>query len=120
MLWAQCADLTLSPPEQQQQAEGASLAQKVSQLAGRVQELSAPGALDSCSMPVLKQQLWDLEASSAEQRKELERQTANVDHLEQVGQPCVRGDPAVQGVSEGAFAFGSFSCTRGWSWRLSG
>lgn len=91
MLWAQCADLTLSPPEQQQQAEGASLAQKVSQLAGRVQELSAPGALDSCSVPVLKQQLWDLEASSAEQRKELERQTANVDHLEQVGQPCVRG-----------------------------
>ncbi|XP_052547067.1 LOW QUALITY PROTEIN: unconventional myosin-XVIIIb [Tympanuchus pallidicinctus] len=71
---------------EQQQAEGASLAQKVSQLAGRVQELSAPGAMDSCSVPVLKQQLWDLEASSAEQRKELERQTANVDHLEQLHQ----------------------------------
>ncbi|XP_031411766.1 unconventional myosin-XVIIIb [Meleagris gallopavo] len=71
---------------EQQQAEGASLAQRVSQLAGRVQELSAPGALDSCSVPVLRQQLWDLEASSAEQRKELERQTANVDHLEQLHQ----------------------------------
>ncbi|XP_072207016.1 unconventional myosin-XVIIIb [Excalfactoria chinensis] len=71
---------------EQQQVEGASLAQRVTQLAGRVQELSAPGALDSSSVPVLRQQLWDLEASTAEQRKELERQTANVDHLEQLHQ----------------------------------
>uniref|UniRef100_A0A669PEQ3 Myosin XVIIIB n=1 Tax=Phasianus colchicus TaxID=9054 RepID=A0A669PEQ3_PHACC len=70
----------------QQSLEGASLAQRVSQLAGRVQELSAPSVLDSCSVPMLRQQLWDLEASSAEQRKELERQTANVDHLEQLHQ----------------------------------
>uniref|UniRef100_A0A8C9LAS4 Myosin XVIIIB n=1 Tax=Pavo cristatus TaxID=9049 RepID=A0A8C9LAS4_PAVCR len=70
----------------EQQAEGASLAQRVSQLTGRVQELSASGALDSCSVPALRQQLWDLEASTAEQRKELERQTANVDHLEQLHQ----------------------------------
>lgn len=106
MLWDQCADPTLSLPEQQQQVEGASLAQRVSQLAGRVQELSAPGALDSCSVPALRQQLWDLETSTAEQRKELERQTANVDHLEQVGQPCVWGDPAVRGVSVGALPSG--------------
>ncbi|XP_065595087.1 unconventional myosin-XVIIIb isoform X2 [Cyrtonyx montezumae] len=71
---------------EQQQAERASLEQRVSQLAGRVQEFSAPGALDTCSVPVLRQQLWDLEASTAEQRKELERQTANVDHLEQLHQ----------------------------------
>uniref|UniRef100_A0A8C2T7K5 Myosin XVIIIB n=1 Tax=Coturnix japonica TaxID=93934 RepID=A0A8C2T7K5_COTJA len=70
----------------EQQAEGASLAQWVSQLSGRVQELSAPGALDSSSVPVLRQKLWDLEASTAEQHKELERQTANVDHLEQLHQ----------------------------------
>ncbi|OXB85029.1 UNVERIFIED_CONTAM: hypothetical protein H355_016151, partial [Colinus virginianus] len=71
---------------EQQQTERASLEQRVSQLAGRVQELSAPGALDTCSVPALRQQLWDLEASTAEQRKELERQTANVDHLEQLHQ----------------------------------
>ncbi|OXB59142.1 hypothetical protein ASZ78_006689, partial [Callipepla squamata] len=71
---------------EQQQAERASLEQRVSQLAGRVQELSAPGALDTSSVPALRQQLWDLEASTAEQRKELERQTANVDHLEQLHQ----------------------------------
>uniref|UniRef100_A0A8C2TA19 Myosin XVIIIB n=1 Tax=Coturnix japonica TaxID=93934 RepID=A0A8C2TA19_COTJA len=70
----------------QQNLEGASLAQWVSQLSGRVQELSAPGALDSSSVPVLRQKLWDLEASTAEQHKELERQTANVDHLEQLHQ----------------------------------
>ncbi|XP_069650612.1 LOW QUALITY PROTEIN: unconventional myosin-XVIIIb [Haliaeetus albicilla] len=71
---------------EQKEAEAASLAQRVTVLAGRVQELSTPNALDARAMPVLKKQLWDLEASAAEQRKELERQTAAVDHLEQLHQ----------------------------------
>ncbi|XP_031984234.1 unconventional myosin-XVIIIb [Corvus moneduloides] len=64
------------------EAEVARLDQRVAVLAGRVQELSTPGATDT--VPALKKQLWDLEGSAAEQRKELERQTAAVDHLEQV------------------------------------
>ncbi|NWV30218.1 MY18B protein, partial [Origma solitaria] len=64
------------------EAEVARLEQQVAVLAGRVQELSTPGAKDT--VPALKKQLWDLEGSAAEQRKELERQTAAVDHLEQV------------------------------------
>ncbi|NXQ27783.1 MY18B protein, partial [Alaudala cheleensis] len=64
------------------EAEVARLEQQVAVLAGRVQELSTPGATDT--VPVLKKKLWDLEGSAAEQRKELERQTAAVDHLEQV------------------------------------
>ncbi|NXY19865.1 MY18B protein, partial [Atrichornis clamosus] len=64
------------------EAEVASLEQRVAVLAGRVQELSSPGAVDT--VPALKRQLWELEGSAAEQRKELERQTAAVDHLEQV------------------------------------
>ncbi|NWZ50845.1 MY18B protein, partial [Haliaeetus albicilla] len=71
---------------EQKEAEAASLAQRVTVLAGRVQELSTPNALDARAMPVLKKQLWDLEASAAEHRKELERQTAAVDHLEQLHQ----------------------------------
>ncbi|KAM9219208.1 LOW QUALITY PROTEIN: unconventional myosin-XVIIIb [Leptosomus discolor] len=71
---------------EQKEAEAASLAQRVTVLAGRVQELSTPSALDARAVPVLKKQLWDLEASAAEQRKELERQTAAVDHLEQLHQ----------------------------------
>ncbi|PKU29066.1 unconventional myosin-xviiib [Limosa lapponica baueri] len=55
-------------------------------LAGRVQELSTPSALDARAVPTLRKQLWDLEASAAEQRKELEHQTAAVDHLEQLHQ----------------------------------
>uniref|UniRef100_A0A493STH3 Myosin XVIIIB n=1 Tax=Anas platyrhynchos platyrhynchos TaxID=8840 RepID=A0A493STH3_ANAPP len=35
---------------------------------------------------ITAEQLWDLEASAAEQQKELERQTAAVDHLEQLHQ----------------------------------
>ncbi|NWV56503.1 MY18B protein, partial [Daphoenositta chrysoptera] len=64
------------------EAEVARLDQRVAVLAGRVQELSTPGATDT--VPALKKQLWELEGSAAEQRKELERQTAAVDHLEQV------------------------------------
>ncbi|NXY07659.1 MY18B protein, partial [Pteruthius melanotis] len=64
------------------EAEVARLDQQVAVLAGRVQELSTPGATDT--VPALKKQLWDLEGRAAEQRKELERQTAAVDHLEQV------------------------------------
>ncbi|NXU42146.1 MY18B protein, partial [Drymodes brunneopygia] len=64
------------------EAEVARLEQQVAVLAGRVQELSAPGATDT--VPALKKKLWDLEGSAAEQKKELERQTAAVDHLEQV------------------------------------
>ncbi|NXE95446.1 MY18B protein, partial [Menura novaehollandiae] len=64
------------------EAEVASLEQRVAVLAGRVQELSTPGATDT--VPALKKRLWELEGSAAEQRKELERQTAAVDHLEQV------------------------------------
>ncbi|XP_014730346.1 PREDICTED: unconventional myosin-XVIIIb [Sturnus vulgaris] len=64
------------------EAEVARLEQQVAVLAGRVQELSTPGATDT--VPVLKKKLWDLEGSAAEQKKELERQTAAVDHLEQV------------------------------------
>ncbi|NXS70785.1 MY18B protein, partial [Pandion haliaetus] len=71
---------------EQKEVEAASLAQRVTVLAGRVQELSTPSALDARAMPALKKQLWDLEASAAEQRKELERQTAAVDHLEQLHQ----------------------------------
>ncbi|XP_050762924.1 unconventional myosin-XVIIIb [Gymnogyps californianus] len=71
---------------EQKEAEAASLAQRVTVLAGRVQELSTPSALDTRAVPALKKQLWDLEASAAEQRKELERQTAAVDHLEQLHQ----------------------------------
>uniref|UniRef100_A0A8C3EKQ9 Uncharacterized protein n=1 Tax=Corvus moneduloides TaxID=1196302 RepID=A0A8C3EKQ9_CORMO len=67
---------------QHKEAEVARLDQRVAVLAGRVQELSTPGATDT--VPALKKQLWDLEGSAAEQRKELERQTAAVDHLEQV------------------------------------
>ncbi|NXE12255.1 MY18B protein, partial [Lophotis ruficrista] len=71
---------------EQKEAEAASLAQRVTVLAGRVQELSTPSALDTRAVPALKKQLWDLEASAAEQRKELERQTGAVDHLEQLHQ----------------------------------
>ncbi|XP_014109148.1 PREDICTED: unconventional myosin-XVIIIb [Pseudopodoces humilis] len=63
------------------EAEVARLEQQVAVLAGRVQELSSPGATDT--VPALKKKLWDLEGSAAEQKKELERQTAAVDHLEQ-------------------------------------
>ncbi|NXY73557.1 MY18B protein, partial [Glareola pratincola] len=71
---------------EQKEAEVASLGQRVTVLAGRVQELSTPSALDARAVPALRKQLWDLEASAAEQRKELERQTAAVDHLEQLHQ----------------------------------
>ncbi|NXF48476.1 MY18B protein, partial [Oceanites oceanicus] len=71
---------------EQKEAEAASLAQRASALAGRVQELSTPSALDARAVPALRKQLWDLEASAAEQRKELEQQTAAVDHLEQLHQ----------------------------------
>ncbi|XP_059683822.1 unconventional myosin-XVIIIb [Gavia stellata] len=71
---------------EQKEAEAASLAQRVTVLAGRVQELSTPSALDARAVPALRKQLWDLEASAAEQRKQLERQTAAVDHLEQLHQ----------------------------------
>ncbi|NXL04753.1 MY18B protein, partial [Mesembrinibis cayennensis] len=71
---------------EQKEAEVASLAQRTTVLAGRVQELSTPSALDARAVPALRKQLWDLEASAAEQRKELERQTAAVDHLEQLHQ----------------------------------
>ncbi|NWS96516.1 MY18B protein, partial [Mionectes macconnelli] len=69
---------------EQKEAEVASLAQRAAVLASRVQELSTAGATDTSSVPALKKQLWDLEGSAAEQRKELERQTAAVDHLEQL------------------------------------
>ncbi|NXL45527.1 MY18B protein, partial [Podilymbus podiceps] len=71
---------------EQKEAEVASLAQRVAVLADRLQELSTPSALDARAVPALRKQLWDLEASAAEQRKELERQTAAVDHLEQLHQ----------------------------------
>ncbi|XP_074015776.1 unconventional myosin-XVIIIb [Numenius arquata] len=71
---------------EQKEAEVASLAQRATVLAGRVQELSTPSALDARAVPTLRKQLWDLEASAAEQRKELEHQTATVDHLEQLHQ----------------------------------
>ncbi|XP_063029021.1 unconventional myosin-XVIIIb [Melospiza melodia melodia] len=64
------------------EAEVARLEQQVAVLASRVQELSAPGAMDT--VPGLKKKLWDLEGSAAEQKKELERQTAAVEHLEQL------------------------------------
>ncbi|XP_074410445.1 unconventional myosin-XVIIIb isoform X2 [Zonotrichia albicollis] len=64
------------------EAEVARLEQQVAVLAGRVQELSAPGAMDT--VPGLKKKLWDLEGSAAEQKKELEKQTAAVEHLEQL------------------------------------
>ncbi|NXS60980.1 MY18B protein, partial [Brachypteracias leptosomus] len=71
---------------EQKEAEVASLAQRVTLMANRVQELSTPSALDARAVPVLKKQLWDLEASAGEQKKELERQTAAVDQLEQLHQ----------------------------------
>ncbi|NXJ77140.1 MY18B protein, partial [Trogon melanurus] len=71
---------------EQKEVEATSLAQQLGVLAGRVQELSAPSTPDAPAVPALKKQLWDLEASAAEQKKELERQTAAVDHLEQLHQ----------------------------------
>ncbi|KAM3661467.1 unconventional myosin-XVIIIb [Ammospiza maritima maritima] len=64
------------------EAEVARLEQQVAVLASRVQELSTPGAMDT--VPGLKKKLWDLEGSAAEQKKDLERQTAAVEHLEQL------------------------------------
>ncbi|NXL15222.1 MY18B protein, partial [Setophaga kirtlandii] len=64
------------------EAEVARLEQQVAVLTSRVQELSTPGAMDT--VPVLKKKLWDLEGSAAEQKKELEKQTAAVEHLEQL------------------------------------
>ncbi|NXM36312.1 MY18B protein, partial [Oxyruncus cristatus] len=69
---------------EKKEAEVASLAQRAAVLASRVQELSTAGATDTSAVPALKKQLWDLEGSAAEQKKELERQTAAVDHLEQL------------------------------------
>ncbi|NWR86363.1 MY18B protein, partial [Furnarius figulus] len=69
---------------EQKEAEVARLAQRAALLDSRVQELSTPSATDTSTVPTLKKQLWDLEGSAAEQRKELERQTAAVDHLEQL------------------------------------
>ncbi|NXH11442.1 MY18B protein, partial [Bucco capensis] len=71
---------------EQKEAEVASLTQRVTTMARRVQELSTPSALDAHTVPTLKKQLWDLEASAGEKQKELERQTAAVDHLEQLHQ----------------------------------
>ncbi|XP_061865638.1 unconventional myosin-XVIIIb [Colius striatus] len=71
---------------EQKEAEASSLAQEVATLAGRVQELSAPGARDANAVPALRKQLWDLEAGAAEQQKELGRQTAAVEQLEQLHQ----------------------------------
>ncbi|NXX22262.1 MY18B protein, partial [Podargus strigoides] len=71
---------------EQKEAEVASLAQRVTVLASRVQELSTPSALDARTVPALRKQLWDLEASAAEQQKELEQQTAAVDHVFQLHQ----------------------------------
>ncbi|NXI40756.1 MY18B protein, partial [Galbula dea] len=71
---------------EQKEAEVASLTQQVTVLARQVQELSTPSALDAHTVPTLKKQLWDLEASAGERQKELERQTAAVDHLEQLHQ----------------------------------
>ncbi|KAM9371606.1 unconventional myosin-XVIIIb [Phaethornis superciliosus] len=71
---------------EQKEAEVSSLAERVSTLTRQVQELSTPTTQDPHTMPMLKKQLWELEGSAAEQRKELERQTAAVDHLEQLHQ----------------------------------
>ncbi|XP_054029256.1 unconventional myosin-XVIIIb [Dryobates pubescens] len=71
---------------EQKEAEVARLAQQAAAAASRLQELSAPSAPDASAVPTLKKRLWDLEASAGEQRKELERQTAAVDHLEQLHQ----------------------------------
>ncbi|XP_054248542.1 unconventional myosin-XVIIIb [Indicator indicator] len=71
---------------EQKEAEVARLAQRVTTMSSRLQELSTPNALDANTVPTLKKKLWDLEASAGEQRKELERQTAAVDHLEQLHQ----------------------------------
>ncbi|XP_071618902.1 unconventional myosin-XVIIIb isoform X2 [Heliangelus exortis] len=71
---------------EQKEAEVSRLAEKVSTLTSRVQELSTPTTQDPHTVPMLKKQLWELEGSAAEQRKELERQTAAVDHLEQLHQ----------------------------------
>lgn len=124
-VWGSAADPLLCPCEQQKEAEAASLAQRVTVMAGRVQELSTPSALDARAVPALKKQLWDLEASAAEQKKELERQTAAVDHLEEVAWPpwacqahtsTIIVPPGV-GATTGVFISGSFSSTSGWSWR---
>ncbi|NWY04032.1 MY18B protein, partial [Nothoprocta ornata] len=71
---------------EQKEAEARGLAQRATQLAGRVEELSAPSARDARAVPALRKQLWDLEASAGEQQKELARQTAAVEHLEQLHQ----------------------------------
>ncbi|NXO01489.1 MY18B protein, partial [Rhinopomastus cyanomelas] len=71
---------------EKKEAEAAALAQRVAVLNGRVQELGALGAPGAPAAPALQKQLWDLEASAAEQRKELEKQTAAVDRLEELHQ----------------------------------
>ncbi|NWX21862.1 MY18B protein, partial [Aegotheles bennettii] len=71
---------------EQKEVEVARLAERAAVLANRVQELSTPSALDARAVPALRKQLWDLEANAAEQQKELEQQTAAVDHLEQLHQ----------------------------------
>lgn len=108
---------------QHKEAEVARLEQRVAVLAGRVQELSTPGATDS--VPALKKQLWDLEGSAAEQRKELEWQTAAVDHLEQVmwgwGAGAHRAQANTILIPSGlGIIAGCFRSMRGWSWRSSG
>ncbi|KAM8797638.1 unconventional myosin-XVIIIb [Eudromia elegans] len=71
---------------EQKEAEARGLAQRAAQLAARVEELSAPSARDARAVPALRKQLWELEASAGEQQKELARQTAAVEHLEQLHQ----------------------------------
>lgn len=120
-------DPLLCPLEQQKEAEVSGLTQKVSVLAGRVEELSTPSTMDARAVPALRKQLWDMEASTAEQRKELEQQTAAVDHLEQV--PWLgmfiparvlnlqHPHPSGAVCNRRAIPCGSYSNTSAWSWR---
>lgn len=130
MLWVLrvgCERLGSDPRSaQHKEAEVARLEQQVAVLAGRVQELSTPGATDT--VPALKKKLWDLEGSAAEQKKELERQTAAVDHLEQVMWgwggwgvcPHWAHEPRLTPSSSPCIIPGCFRSMRGWSWRSRG
>nr|XP_056715098.1 unconventional myosin-XVIIIb [Euleptes europaea] len=69
---------------EEKESENASLSQRITVLGAHVQELSSPSSLDPRAVAALKKQLWDLEASAAEQQQELSSQARTIEQLEQL------------------------------------
>ncbi|XP_019394216.1 PREDICTED: unconventional myosin-XVIIIb [Crocodylus porosus] len=69
---------------EQKELETSGLNQRVAVLSSRVQELTSAEALDENAVPALKKRLWDLEASTTEQQKELKHQATTIEQLEQL------------------------------------